>query len=127
MPGVLLASAGAGIIVVVYIVVIVFEIAALWQVFTKAGEAGWKAIIPIWNTLILLKIIGRSYWWIILFIIPIVNIIAWIIVALDLAKSYAKGVAFGVGLIFLNFIFVPILGFGPAQYVGPAASGPRAM
>jgi hypothetical protein len=123
----LASSAGTGILVVVYIAIIVFEIAALWQVFVKAGEAGWKAIIPIWNTLIILKIVGRHWWWIILFIIPIVNIIVWIIVSLDWAKSYRKGVGFGVGLFFLNFIFVPILGFGPAQYAGPAAGGPRAI
>lgn len=128
MTALLLASsAGTGILVVVYIVVIIFEIAALWQVFVKAGEAGWKAIIPIWNTLIILKIVGRHWWWIFLFIIPIVNIIAWIIVALDWSKSYAKGVGFGIGLFFLNFIFVPILGFGSARYVGPAAGGPRAI
>ena len=75
----------------------------------------------------LLKIVGRPGWWLILYFIPIVNIIVWIIVAIDLAKSFAKSTAFAVGLIFLAFIFIPILGFGPARYVGPAAGGPRAM
>jgi hypothetical protein len=50
MSALLLASSGAAIGVIIYIVVIVFEIAALWMVFTKAGEAGWKAIIPIWRS-----------------------------------------------------------------------------
>ena len=127
MAAVLFASSGAAIGIIVYIAVIVFEIAALWMVFVKAGEAGWKAIIPIWNTLIILKIIGRHWWWIILFIIPIVNIIVWIIVAYELAKSFGKGGGFTVGLVLLSFIFIPILGFGSAQYVGPAAGGPRAM
>jgi len=80
------SAAGVGILVVVYIAVIVFEIAALWMVFVKASEAGWKAIIPIWNTLIILKIVGRPWWWILLFLIPIVNIVVFIIVYLDLAK-----------------------------------------
>ena len=127
----MLASAGTGIGigigVVVYVAIIVFEIAALWHVFTKAGEAGWKAIIPIWNLLIILKIIGRHWWWIILFIIPIVNIIVFIIVYYELAKSFAKGAGFAVGLILLSFIFIPILGFGSSQYAGPYASGPRAV
>jgi Family of unknown function (DUF5684) len=121
------AGAGIAIGVIVYVAVIVFEIAALWRVFVKAGEAGWKAIIPIWNTLIILKIIGRHWWWIILFIIPVVNLIVWIIVAYDWAKSFNKGAGFAVGLFFLSFIFVPILGFGSARYAGPAAGGPRAI
>ncbi len=123
----LVSGAETGILAVVYVAVVVFEIAALWQVFVKAGEAGWKAIIPIWNLLILLKVVGRHRWWIIVFIIPIVNVIVWLIVAIDLAKSYGKGVGFGLGLFFFQFIFVPILGFGSARYAGPAAGGPRAI
>ena len=129
MSAALFASSGAGvgILVVIYIAVIVFEIAALWQIFVKASEAGWKAIIPIWNTLVILKIVGRPWWWIILFLIPIVNIVIFIIVYLDLAKSFAKSTGFAVGLILLSFIFIPILGFGPSTYSGPYAAGPRAV
>ena len=87
----------------------------------KAGEEGWKAIIPIWNTLILLKIIGRQWWWILLFLIPIVNIVLWIIVANDLSKSFGRGVGTTIGLIFLEPIFVMIIGFGDSEYKGPAA------
>jgi hypothetical protein len=123
------SGAGAGIAVgsVVYLAVIVFEIAALWHVFTKASEAGWKAIIPIWNTLIVLKISGRPWWWILLFIIPIVNFIVYVIVYYNLAKSFAKSGGFAVGLILLPFIFIPILGFGSSQYAEPYAAGPRAV
>jgi hypothetical protein len=121
------SSAGVGILVILYIAIIVFLIAALWQVFVKAGQKGWKAIIPLYNYYIILKIVGRPGWWLILYFVPIVNIIIGIIVLLDLAKSYAKGVGFAIGLILLAFIFIPILGFGSAQYVGPAAGGPRAM
>jgi Family of unknown function (DUF5684) len=125
----LASGSGVGIWIgaVVYIAVVVFEIAALWQVFVKASEKGWKAIIPIWNTLIVLKISGRPFWWIILFIIPIVNFIVYIIVYYNLAKSFAKSTGFAVGLIILPFIFIPILGFGSSQYAGPYAAGPRAV
>lgn len=129
MTAVLLASSGAGvgIAVIIYVAVIVFEIAALWHVFVKAGRPGWAAIIPFYNYYVLLKVVGRPGWWLILYVIPLVNIIVWIIVAIDLAKSFAKSTGFAVGIIFLAFIFIPILGFGEARYVGAAAAGPRAM
>jgi hypothetical protein len=129
VAAVLLASSGAGvgIMVIVYIAIIVFEIAALWQVFVKAGRPGWAAIIPIYNYYVILKVVGRPGWWLILYFIPFVNLIVWIIVAIDMAKSFAKSTGFAVGLIFLPFIFIPILGFGAAAYAGPAAGGPRAV
>jgi hypothetical protein len=131
----LLATNGGtdALLVLVYVAIIVFEIAALWKVFVKAGQPGWAAIIPIYNLYILLRVIGRPAWWLVLFLVGvIVPFVGWIllivvgiIIALDLAKSFAKSGAFAVGLFLLNFIFVPILGFGDAQYVGPAAAGPR--
>ncbi len=137
MSGLMLATNGGlvAILVLVYIAIIVFEIAALWKVFVKAGQPGWAAIIPIYNLYILLKVIGRPAWWLLLFIVGvIVPFVGWIllivvgiIIAIDLAKSFAKSSGFAVGLFFLNFIFIPILGFGEARYVGPAAAGPRAM
>jgi hypothetical protein len=121
------SGAGVGILVVVYIAIIVFEIAALWQVFVKAGRPGWAAIIPFYNYYVMLKVVGRPGWWLILYIIPIVNFIVWIIVAIDLAKSFDKSTGFAVGLIFLAFIFIPILGFGSATYREPYAAGRRAV
>jgi uncharacterized membrane protein YhaH (DUF805 family) len=69
-----------------------------------------------------MKIAGRPGWWLILFLIPLVNLIISILVSLDLAKSFGKGAGFGLGLAFLGPIFYPILGFGSARYNGPAAS-----
>ena len=110
-----------GIIWIIYIALIVAVIAGWWMIFTKAGEDGWKAIIPIWNVLVLLKIVGREWWWIILLLIPIVGFVVWIIVALDLAKSYGRGTGFGLGLIFFPYIWSLILGFGSDTYKGPSA------
>ena len=60
-------------------------------------------------------------------LIPLVNFIILIILIIDLAKSFGKGVGFGIGLLLLPFIFFPILGFGSVQYQGPAAGslGPQ--
>lgn len=96
-------------------------IAAIWKIFTKAGKPGWAAIIPFYNIIVLLEIVGRPLWWLILALIPIVNIVIGIILAIDVSKSFGKGGGFAAGLIFLPFIFYPILGFGSAQYQGPAA------
>src|SRR5262249_361755 len=102
---------------------IILVIAACWKIFTKAGQPGWAAIIPIYNWYILCKIVGRPGWWVILLLIPFINFIIGIILCIDLAKSFGKGVGFGIGLILLGVIFFPILGFGSAQYLGPAAGG----
>jgi hypothetical protein len=90
-------------------------------VFTKAGEPGWACIVPIYNIYILLRIAGRPGWWLILYFVPIVSIIVAIIVAIDLARAFGKGAGFGLGLVFLGFIFFPILAFGDAQYGGGTA------
>lgn len=96
----------------------VFYIAAFWKVFSKAGEPGWAAIIPIYNTIVLIKIAGRPLWWFILLLIPLVNVIVVIILCIDLAKNFGKGTGFGIGLALLWFIFFPILAFGDARYQG---------
>jgi hypothetical protein len=106
---------------IVYLALAVLVIAGWWMIFTKAGEAGWKAIIPIYNFIVLMKIIGREWWWVILALIPIVGFVIWIIVSLDLAKSFGRGTGFGIGLMFVPFVFAPILGFGSDPYRGPAA------
>lgn len=111
-----------GGILVVYLVAYVIYAAELWAIFTKAGQEGWKGIIPIYNIFVLLKIVGRPGWWLILFIIPFVNIIIFVITYIDLAKVFGKGVGFAIGLIFLSLIFLGILGFGSAQYQAPASA-----
>jgi hypothetical protein len=111
----------SGIVWIIYLAIIVAIIAGWWKVFTKAGEAGWKSIIPIYGFIVMLKIVGRDWWWVILLLIPVVGLIIWIIVALDLAKSFGRGTGFGIGLAFLSPIFGLMLGFGSDTYRGPAA------
>ena len=103
----------------VTIVVSVLSIVAMWVIFSKAGQGGWKALIPIYNVYIFCKIADGNGWKFLLFLIPIVNIIYAIILTFRLAKSFGKGFGFGLGLLFLNTIFMLILAFGKAQYVGP--------
>jgi hypothetical protein len=88
----------------------------MWKVFVKAGQPGWGCIIPIFNLYCLVKIAGKEWWWLLLYCIPLVNVVIGIIVLLGISQNFGKGVGFALGLIFLPFIFFPILGFGDATY-----------
>jgi hypothetical protein len=115
------AAAAVGIIMfLIYFAIIIVFIASMWKIFTKAGKPGWAAIIPIYNIIVLLEIVGRPMWWILIYLIcaPI----AAIIISIDLAKSFGKDIGFGIGLIILPIVFMPMLGFGAATYVGPSAA-----
>ena len=138
----------------------ILTIIAMWKIFQKAGEKGWKAIIPIYNSYILFKIAWKKApFWIsfilgliitgltfaitwntalyasgnvaedlylkslmieggILLVLCIPLFIISLVLYFKLAKSFGKGFGFFLGLVFLNIIFICILGFGAAQYVG---------
>jgi len=101
-----------------YSAVIILLIAAIWKVFSKAGQPGWAAIIPIYNLYVMCKVAGRPGWWLLLCLIPFLNVIILIILNFDIAKRFGKSGGFAVGMILLPFIFWPILGFGSATYQG---------
>jgi uncharacterized membrane protein YhaH (DUF805 family) len=116
------SSGGAGIVglivAIIYLAIFVAIIAGAWKMFTKAGVPGWMAIIPILNIFAVIKIAGKPGWWIILCLIPFVSFIIGIILCVNVAEKFGKGVGYAIGLILLPFIFVPMLGFGDAQYQG---------
>lgn len=104
---------------------IITTIIGTWRTFEKAGQPGWGAIIPIYHTYLLLKIAGRPGWWLILLLIPLVNVVIWLLVSIDIAKSFGKSAAWGVIMLFLlSGLGFLILGFSDAQYRGPAAARP---
>ncbi len=102
------------------LIILILIIVSAWKIFTKAGKPGWAVIIPIYNIIVMLEIVGKPWWWLLLMLVPVLNIILMIWVLNLLSKSFGKGVGFTLGLIFLSFIFVPILGLGKAEYKGPA-------
>ena len=116
-PAVPAAAAGIGIVgMLIWLVVMVVLIASLWKVFTKAGEPGWAAIVPIYNIIVMLRIAGKPLWWFVLLLIPFVNFIAAILILIAFAKNFGKGAGFGIGLALLGFIFFPLLAFGDAKF-----------
>jgi len=94
----------------------ILMIISWWKIFEKAGEPGWQAIIPIYNAFIILKIAGKPAWWFLLYLIPFVNIIIGFMVILELAIKFNKDFPYALGIIFLPFIFLPMLAFGKAEY-----------
>lgn len=111
------AGVSAGMLAA-YAAAVVLIIAAMWRVFTKAKQPGWAAIVPIYNMYVTLKIIGRPWWWLLLMLIPFVNIIIGIVVAYELAKAFGKGVGFAILILILPFIGYPMLAWGSATYRG---------
>jgi hypothetical protein len=105
-----------------FAVAILFTIAALWRLFSKAGESGWKCLIPIYGAVVFQRILGRPGWWVLLMMVPVVNLAIAIIECFDLAKVFGKGVGYALGLLILGPIFVAVLAFGPAKYVGPGGA-----
>lgn len=105
--------------IVIWLAAVIFYIYCGWKIFVKAGQPGWAAIVPFYNIYISLKIVGKSGWTMLLFLIPFVNFIFAIIVTHELSKRFGKGVGFTLGLLFLSPIFTPILAFDSSKYTAP--------
>jgi hypothetical protein len=103
---------------IVVLAVAVLLIVSFWKVFTKAGQPGWGSLVPIYNLYLMCKIAGRPGWWLLLMLIPLVNFVVAIVLGIDIAKNFGRGVGFGIGLAFLGPVFYPILAFSDAQYQG---------
>jgi hypothetical protein len=122
--GGILGALFGGAFFLVWLAVVVLVFVSLWKIFEKAGKPGWAGIVPIYNAIVLLEIVGRPLWWIILLLLPCVNFVVGILLCIDVAKAFGKDPAFGIGLALLPFVFYPMLAFGDARYVGPVAGSP---
>lgn len=126
------------IVMSIFILVIaILVIVAMWKIFQKAGEPGWKAIIPFYNSYTMYKIVwDTKFFWInfglgvltgiinllppLAFIGYIVSIATFVIEVMllnKLAKSFGHGTGFTIGLIFLPYVFFLILGFGSDEFI----------
>lgn len=101
---------------VFWLAVMLLMVVSGWRIFKKAGKPGWAILVPIYNAIVMLQICRRPGWWFILLLIPLVNLVIAIILAIDLAKVFGHGAGFGIGLILAGFIFYPILAFDSSQY-----------
>lgn len=107
---------------IIWLAVVVLMIVSMWKIFEKGGKPGWAAIVPIYNGIVMLQMLGKPLWWIVLMLIPGVNLIMMILVMIALANAFGKGAGFGLGMAFLPIVFAPMLAFGDAQYTAPAGA-----
>jgi hypothetical protein len=99
---------------------ILITIVSAWRVFAKAGKPGWASIVPIYNLVVWQQIAGKPLWWIALYFVPFVNLVVAVLCGFALARNFGKGKAFGLGLVLLPWIFIPVLAFGDDVYLGTA-------
>jgi hypothetical protein len=94
----------------------VIMVVAMCKIFAKAGQAWWKALIPIYSLFVFVSIAGKEWWWVLLLCIPILNIAFFFLIHIALARRFGQGALFGVGLALVGVIFFPLLAFGKSEY-----------
>lgn len=102
---------------VLLVALVALMLVSQWKIYRKAGESGWASLVPFYNIAVLLRIVKKPVWWLVLLMfVPVVNLVLLLIVMRRLAASFGRGRWFTVGMVFLPFIFYPILAFGEATY-----------
>ncbi len=114
-----MALAFFGVYFIIAMAIAVLVIVATWKLFVKAGKPGWASIVPFYSTYCLFQISFGNGWLFLLSFVPCVNVVIFFMLYFKLAKAFGQGGAFAIGLIFLNPIFMLILGFGDSEYIGP--------
>lgn len=142
---VIIVSAVLGAIAMFFLMSYVFRTVAYWCLFKKAGQSGWKSIVPIYSSYIRYKITWRPLlFWVsgLLMVLGpvlknylgqylvvdalavVITVAGWIIYAMSmykLSRSFGHGVPYALGLIFLQPLFTMILGFGESKWQGGAS------
>jgi hypothetical protein len=106
-------------ILVLLLAVVFLCVVPMWKIYTKAEQPGWAVLVPIYSIIVLLQIVRKPLWWIVMFFIPVANLVFLIMTYHELSKAFGKDIGTTLGLLFLPIIFVPILGYGDAKYQWP--------
>lgn len=113
-----------GVVSIIGIIVLVLTLVAMWKIFVKLGEPGWKGLIPIYNFFKIYELSGKSGWLVLLFFLPCVNLVAAWLLADSLGDMFGKGFGYKLGLFFFPGLMHLVLGFGSSQPVSvPGGSG----
>lgn len=129
---------------IIVIITSVLFIVSEWKIFSKAGEKGWKSLIPFYNIFVSHRIVGMSHTWFIIEVViwiaeilfelvklpePVVlwfgvaagifTLVSEIIHVIKMCKCFGKGTGFKIGMFFIPLLFMLILAFGKAEYHKP--------
>ena len=99
------------------LLVVILMYAAEWRIFVKAGQSGWKSLVPIYNVYTQFTIAGMSGWWVLALLVPLLDIYATVLLSLGTAERFGKGTIFAVlGLLLFAPVGYIYLGFGKTKY-----------
>lgn len=101
-----------------YIGIIALMIISMWKIFVKANQPGWAALVPFYNYYVMVEIAKKPTWWFGMMFVPLANFVFIIMIINGMVKNFGKSEGFTVGVIFLPYVFFPILAFGNAKYIG---------
>ena len=105
----------------VTLILSLLSLISMWKLFRKAGQPGWKSIIPVYNMYVMLKISGCPGWWLALCFVPYINLIVAVLAADAFVKAYGRlGIGPVLMYVFLAPFYLPYLAFSRnVRYMGP--------
>ncbi len=92
-----------------------------YKLYEKAGKPAWAAFIPGYNQFVKLQIIGKPIWWLVLLYLPVIGVLVWVAMAIELAKAYGKyKLSEHAAALILPFYYLPKIGMEEnTRYLGP--------
>lgn len=96
----------------------ILAIAAQWKMYEKAGEPGWACIVPFYSNYVLYKITLGNGWLFLTILLPIVGLVFYIMMLIQLAKSFGRSTPFVLATVFFPNIMIYVYGLGEIEYIG---------
>jgi signal peptidase I len=111
---------------VITIIFFLLSLAGLWGIFEKAGEKGWKVLVPFYNFYIWLQIIKKPWWWYIFLLVPFINVFVILLMIVEVLKCFKKhGLLEQAAGVLFPFFYLPFLGFSSKEkYSDPSKQPP---
>ncbi len=108
-------------VIIVFLIFFLACVAGMYGVFQKAGQPGWKMLIPVYNLYIWVKIAGKPMWWIVFLLVPYINIFMIMLLFVELLKGFNRDtIGAQVLCILFPFAYLPFIGFNKDTFTEPS-------